>query len=60
MSSVSSVMSLPRVVLEPVSIGVLGVAVAHSVAWGFAVAAVPVLAAGLWLLRGGRMRTLGG
>ncbi|MET4097439.1 MFS family permease [Arthrobacter sp. UYCu712] len=46
---VSSVLALPRVILEPVSIALLGLVLAGSLQWGFIAAAVPVLAAGLLL-----------
>lgn len=46
---ISSVMNLPRVVLEPLSILLLGILLDHSVPLGFAAAAVPVLVVGLRL-----------
>ncbi len=56
---VSSLVVLPRVVLEPVSILVIGVALAGSVQWGFAIASLPVLAVGLRLALDPRARRLG-
>ncbi|WP_286959157.1 MFS transporter [Arsenicicoccus sp. UBA7492] len=47
---ISALLGLPRVVLEPLSIAVLGAALHRSIAWGFALAAVPVLVLGLYLL----------
>lgn len=55
---VSSVIGLPRVVLEPVSILVLGVALSRSTRWAFAIAAVPVLVAGTVLALDPRARAL--
>lgn len=46
---ISSVMNLPRVVLEPLSILLLGLLLDRSVPLGFAAAAVPVLLVGLRL-----------
>lgn len=46
---VSSLISLPRVALEPVSIALLGAVLTHSVRRGFAVAAVPMLLVGIRL-----------
>lgn len=46
---ISSLIGLPRVVLEPVSIALLGAVLARSVGWGFAVAAIPMLLVGLRL-----------
>lgn len=46
---ISSVIGLPRVVLEPISIALLGLVLNRSIGWGFAVAAIPMLAAGLRL-----------
>ncbi len=56
---ISSLIALPRVVLEPVSIVVIGVALAGSVHWGFAIASVPVFAVGLRLALDPRARRLG-
>lgn len=47
---ISSVIGLPRVVLEPVSIALLGLALGHSVGLGFAIAALPMLAVGIRLV----------
>ncbi|GLY31927.1 MFS transporter [Kineosporia sp. NBRC 101731] len=55
---VSSVMNLPRVVLEPVSIAVLGVLLSRSLPWGFAIAALPVLAVGARLALDPDVRSL--
>jgi len=55
---VSSVLSLPRVILEPVSIALLSVVLAGSLQWGFIAAAAPVLAAGVILSFDKRARDL--
>ena len=55
---ISSVLALPRVVLEPVSIALLGLVLHQSVRWGFAAAAIPVLIAGGILLADPKARTL--
>lgn len=55
---VSAVMGLPRVIFEPVSIALLGVALAHSIRGAFLLAAVPVLVAGTVLLLDPRARAL--
>jgi MFS family permease len=55
---ISSLIGLPRVALEPVSIALLGAALAYSVGWGFAVAAVPMLALGIRLVLDPRARGL--
>lgn len=55
---VSSLIGLPRVALEPVSIALLGVVLTHSVRWGFAVAAVPMLLVGLRLCLDPQARNL--
>lgn len=54
----SAIMALPRVIFEPVSIAVLGLALANSISWGFALAALPVLVAGIVLGLDPRARTL--
>lgn len=54
----NAVMGLPRVVFEPVSIAVLGVALSRSMTWGFAIAALPVLVAGVVLALDPRARAL--
>jgi MFS family permease len=54
----SSLLALPRTVLEPVSIAVLSVVLNRSIAWGFAAAAVPVLVAGALLALDPRARGL--
>jgi MFS family permease len=46
---ISSLISLPRVALEPVSIALLSAVLAQSVGWGFAVAAIPMLLVGVRL-----------
>lgn len=55
---VSSVMDLPRVVLEPVSLAVMGLLVTGDLRVAFAVAAVPVLAVGIRLVLSSRARAL--
>jgi MFS family permease len=55
---ISAVMGLPRVIFEPVSISVLGIALAHSTRWAFAIAALPVLMAGAFLLLDSDARAL--
>ena len=54
----SSLIGLPRVALEPVSIALLGAVLAQSVGWGFAVAAIPMLAVGLRLCVDAEARNL--
>jgi MFS family permease len=44
---VNSVMGMSYVVFEPISIALLGLVLSRSVEWGFAVAALPMLAVGL-------------
>lgn len=56
---VSSLIGLPRVLLEPVSIALLGSILTHSIGWAFAVAAVPMLAAGLRMSLDPQARNLG-
>ncbi|WP_152361439.1 MFS transporter [Microlunatus speluncae] len=46
---ISSLIGLPRVVLGPVSIALLGGVLTHSVGWGFAIAAIPMLLVGIRL-----------
>lgn len=46
---ISSLIGLPRVALEPVSIALLGAVLTHSVRWGFAAAAIPMLLVGIRL-----------
>jgi len=55
----SSLLQLARTALEPVSLAGIGLFAAVDVRLAFAVAAVPVLAAGLWLLGGPATRALG-
>ena len=55
---VNSVIGLPRVVFEPVSISILGLALSRSTSWGFALAALPVLVAGTVLAFDPRARAL--
>ncbi len=46
---VNSVLNLPRMVFEPVSMGLMGLLVSVGVRWGFVAAAAPMLAVGLRL-----------
>lgn len=55
---ISSLIALPRVALEPISIALLASVLAHSVSWGFAAAAVPMLAVGIRLCLDPRARNL--
>ncbi|WP_433279509.1 MFS transporter [Pseudonocardia xinjiangensis] len=55
---VNSILNAPRVVLEPLSLALMGVVVAIDVRWGFAMAAVPMLAVGLTLLASRNARQL--
>jgi hypothetical protein len=55
----SSLLQLARTALEPVSLAAAGLLVAVDVRLAFAAAAVPVLAAGLWLLATPATRALG-
>lgn len=55
---ISAVMELPRVMLEPVSIALLGLALTRSIRWGFAIAALPVLVAGAALALNPQARRL--
>jgi hypothetical protein len=55
----SSLLHLARTALEPVSLAGTGLLVAIDVRLAFAVAAIPVLAAGAWLLVTPATRTLG-
>jgi MFS family permease len=55
---ISSLISLPRVVLGPVSIALLGAVLAHSVGWGFAIAAIPMLLVGIRLCLDPKARNL--
>ncbi|WP_017587186.1 MFS transporter [Nocardiopsis ganjiahuensis] len=55
---ISSVLSLPRVVLEPVSLGLMGLLVTGDVRWGFVMAAVPMVLVGLRLAFDRRARSL--
>ena len=55
---ISSLIGLPRVALEPVSIAVLGALLARSAGWGFAVAAIPMLAVGVRLCLDPQARNL--
>jgi MFS family permease len=57
---ISSVMNLPRVTLEPVSIAVLGVLAGHSLHRAFVVAALPMLAVGVRLGLDREALSLGG
>lgn len=55
---VTSVLSLPRMVFEPVSMGLMGLLVSAGVRWGFAAASVPMLAVALRLAFDPRARAL--
>jgi MFS family permease len=55
---ISSLIGLPRVVFEPLSISLLSVALAHSIRWGFAIASLPVLIIGIVLALDPRARNL--
>lgn len=55
---INSVIGLPRVVFEPVSITILGLALSRSTSWGFALAALPVLVAGIVLVLDPQARAL--
>ncbi|MEP6798079.1 MAG: MFS transporter [Lapillicoccus sp.] len=55
---INSVIGLPRVVFEPASISLLGLALSRSTSWGFALAALPVLIAGTVLAFDPRARAL--
>jgi MFS family permease len=54
----NSILGLPHVLLQPVSIALLGVLLSRSVSWGFAAAAIPMLIAGLRLGLDPRARRL--
>lgn len=56
--SSDAVIGLPRVIFEPVSIALLGLALAYSVQWGFVIAAAPVLVAGVTLALNPQARQL--
>lgn len=55
---ISSLIGLPRVALEPISIALLGALLTQSVAWGFAVAAIPMLLVGMRLVLDPQARNL--
>ncbi|GIF74649.1 MFS transporter [Asanoa siamensis] len=55
---VSSVLELPRVVLEPVSMAMMGLLASRDVRWAFAAAAVPMLVVSLTLATSRRARGL--
>jgi MFS family permease len=55
---VSSLIDLPRVTLEPVSVAAVGLLAAVDVRWAFVAAAVPTLAAGLGLALSPRARRM--
>lgn len=55
---ISAVIGFPRVILEPVSISILGLALSRSTTFGFALAALPVLIAGVILALDPRARAL--
>jgi hypothetical protein len=54
-----SLLQLARTALEPVSLAGIGLLAAVDIRLAFTVAALPVLAAGLWLLGSPRTRALG-
>ena len=58
----TSVLNLPRVALEPVSLALTGALAAVDVRWAFAAAALPMLAVGLGLAAtpSARRMTVGG
>ncbi|MFC7625344.1 MFS transporter [Microlunatus sp. GCM10028923] len=47
---ISSLIGLPRVIFGPVSIALLGGVLTHSIGWGFAIAAIPMLLVGIRLV----------
>lgn len=55
---ISSLIGLPRVVLGPISIALLGGVLAHSIGWGFALAAIPMLLVGIRLALDPKARAL--
>ena len=55
---ISALLGLPRVVLEPLSIALLGLVLTRSIQWGFLVAAIPVLLVGAALALDPKARTL--
>jgi MFS family permease len=55
---VNSLIDLPRVTLEPVSVAVLGLLTAVDLRWAFVAAAVPTLAAGIGLALSPRARRM--
>ncbi|WP_127503007.1 MFS transporter [Actinoplanes solisilvae] len=55
---VSSVLELPRVVLEPVSMAMMGLLATGDVRWAFVAAAIPMLAVSLTLASSRRARNL--
>ncbi|WP_371621552.1 MFS transporter [Streptomyces sp. NBC_01116] len=55
---ISSVMDLPRVTLEPLSIAAMGLLVGWDMRWGFALAAVPMLLVGITLVLDREARSL--
>ncbi|MGH8877017.1 MAG: MFS transporter [Stackebrandtia sp.] len=46
---ISSVMELPRMIFEPISIAAMGLLISVDLRWGFAMAALPMLAVGIRL-----------
>jgi len=55
---VSSVLNLPRMVFEPISMGLMGLLVSVGVRWGFVAVSVPMLAVGLRLAFDPQARSL--
>ncbi|MHB8436276.1 MAG: MFS transporter [Acidimicrobiales bacterium] len=55
---VSSIMDIPRVVLEPMSMIMMGLLVAESVRWAFAAASIPMFLAAIVLLLSRSARSL--
>lgn len=55
---VSSLMSLPRVVLEPISMALMGLLVTGDLRWGFTMAALPMLLVGFRLIFDSEARNL--
>ncbi|GAB3766177.1 MFS transporter [Microlunatus parietis] len=58
LARISSLIALPRVIFEPLSIALIGLVLQQSVPWGFAIAALPVLVAGTILAADRRARRL--
>ncbi|GAA2275850.1 MFS transporter [Glycomyces scopariae] len=58
LARVNSILAFTRTVFEPLSIAMLGLVLQHSIPWGFAAAALPVLLVGALLLTGSNARAL--